>query len=263
MTGMVKTLLSIAGHDPSGGAGALLDVAVFRMLGFHGAAVLTAITSQGPAGVRGLEPLGPAALLAQYRTLVRDVDLAGIKVGMAATAANLAAIGRILGRHEGLPRVVDPVIRSSSGAWLLEKNAVPGLLEAVRKRASVLTPNLAEAGRLTGRKVGSVEEMTEAARLLFDRTNVPCLVTGGHLAGEAVNVLYDGRRTSFFAKKKIPKDVHGTGCFFSAALLGFLVRGCSLRRACASATDLTYEAIRAAAPQGRGRPVIPRFRSPV
>ncbi|MBM3293808.1 MAG: hydroxymethylpyrimidine/phosphomethylpyrimidine kinase [Candidatus Aminicenantes bacterium] len=259
---MVRTLVTIAGHDPSGGAGAVMDTAVFRGLGFHGAAVLTAVTAQGPSGVRGLVALEPDFLWAQYRALVRDVRPVGIKVGMAATGANAAVIGRILGRHEGIPRVIDPVLRSSSGAALLEPAAISGLLDAVRGRASVLTPNLAEAGRLAGMKVDSLETMAEAARRLFDRTEVPCLVTGGHLRPEAVSLLFDGRRTRLFAKKKIRKDVHGTGCFFSAALLAFLAQGRSLPRACALATDLTAAAIRAAVGTGRGRAVIPGFRRP-
>ncbi|MBM3311189.1 MAG: hydroxymethylpyrimidine/phosphomethylpyrimidine kinase [Candidatus Aminicenantes bacterium] len=259
---MTRTLLTIAGFDPSGGAGALSDTAVFRFLGFHGAAILTAVTAQGPSGVRAVQALPPKFILAQHRALVRDIDLAGLKVGMAATAENLAAVGRILGRHPGIPRVVDPVLRSSSGARLLEKAAAAGWLAAVRRRASVLTPNLSEASRLAGRAVDSVEAMSEAAGLLFDRTEVPCLITGGHLSGPAVNVLYDGRRLYRFERKKLPGDVHGTGCFFSAALLGFLALGRSLPRAAALATDLTYLGIRAAVRLGRGRPVIPGFRSP-
>jgi hydroxymethylpyrimidine/phosphomethylpyrimidine kinase len=261
---MVKTLLSIAGYDPSGGAGVLLDVDVFQRLGFHGAAILTAVTAQGPSGVWAVRPLSPSALEAQYRPLARDLDLAGIKVGMAATGANLAAIGRILGKHGDLPRVVDPIIRSSSGAWLLERNAVPDFLAVVRGRATILTPNLAEAGWLSGRRIDSAEKMKEAARLLFDRTGVPCLVKGGHLSGEAVNLLFDGRRTRLYAKRRIQKDVHGTGCFLSAALVGFLARGHSLARACAMATNMTHEAIRSAVPFGRGRAaaVSLRFRSP-
>jgi len=260
---MKRTLLSIAGFDPSGGAGVLQDAAVFRLFGFHGAAVLTAVTAQGPAGVRKVKVIEAAFLRAQYRALVRDIHPAGIKVGMASTAANLAVIGRILGRHGGIPRVVDPVLRSSSGVSLLEKGAAGELLEAVRRKATVLTPNLAEAGCLTGLEVGSVEDMVEAARVLFGLTEVPSLITGGHLRTEAVNVLYDGRRIHRFARTKIGRDVHGTGCFFSAALLAYLVRGRSLPRSCALATDLTHEGIRAAVRLGRGRPIIPGSRPPV
>jgi hydroxymethylpyrimidine kinase/phosphomethylpyrimidine kinase len=259
---MTRTLLTIAGHDPSGGAGALQDTAVFRSFGFHGAAILTAVTAQGPSGVRAVEPLRPKLVLVQHRALVRDIDLAGLKVGMAATAENLAAVGRILGRHSGIPRVVDPILRSSSGVRLLEKGAAADWLEAVRRRASVLTPNLAEAGLLAGRTVDSVEAMAEAAGALFERTEVPCLVTGGHLPDAAVNVLYDGRKLYRITKKKLPRDVHGTGCFFSAALLSYLALGRSLPRAAALATEWTHLGIRAAVRLGRGRPVIPGFPSP-
>jgi len=253
---MKKVLLTIAGFDPSGGAGVLLDTAVFRRLGFHGAAVLTALTAQGPAGVRNVRPVEPSVVRSQYRALVRDLVPAGIKVGMAATAANLAAVGRILDRHTSVPRVIDPVLRSSSGAWLLERTAVPGFLDAVRGRASLLTPNLEEAGRLSGRPVTTIADMEAAAREIFDRTGVPCLVKGGHLAGDAVNVLFDGRRVYLFGKPRLRKDVHGTGCFFSAALLAFLARGRSLPRAGELATEMTRNGIRAARPIGRGRAVF-------
>jgi hydroxymethylpyrimidine kinase/phosphomethylpyrimidine kinase len=253
---MKKVLLTIAGFDPSGGAGVLLDTAVFRRLGFHGAAVLTAVTAQGPTGVLSVRPVEPSALRSQYRALIRDLAPAGIKVGMTATAGNLAAVGRILDRHASVPRVVDPVLRSSSGAWLLERKAVPAFLEAVRGRASLLTPNLEEAGRLSGRPVATIADMEAAARAIFDRNGAPCLVKGGHLAVEAVNVLFDGQRVYLFGKPRLRKDVHGTGCFFSAALLAFLSRGRSLPRSCELATEITHEGIRAAGPIGRGRAVF-------
>jgi hydroxymethylpyrimidine/phosphomethylpyrimidine kinase len=253
---MRKNLLTIAGFDPSGGAGALLDTAVFRKLGFHGAAVLTAITSQGPAGVRRVRPVETSVLRDQYRALARDLDFAGLKVGMAGTAAILAEIGRILGLHAGIPRVVDPVIRSSSGAWLLERSAVPGFCAVLRGRATVVTPNLDEASRLTGTKIQTAEDMREAARILFDLTEVPCLVKGGHLPRSAMNVLFDGRRTYLYPKSRLRKNVHGTGCYFSAALLAFLARKASLPDACGLATDLTHAAIQSAQSIGRGRAVL-------
>jgi hydroxymethylpyrimidine kinase/phosphomethylpyrimidine kinase len=250
---MRRVLLTIAGFDPSGGAGVLLDTAVFRLLGFHGAAVLTAVTSQGPGGVRSVRPITPVSLRSQFRALTRDFAPAGIKIGMAATSGNLAAIGRILDRQGSIPRVVDPIIRSSSGAWLLEKAAVSSFCRVVRGRASLLTPNLDEVRRLTGRRIASVSDMEKAALDLFARTDVPCLIKGGHLAGEAVNVLYDGRTFHRFEKPRLRKDVHGTGCFFSAAALAYLAAGKSLVRTCELATERTYEGLRAAGPIGRGR----------
>lgn len=257
----MKTLLSIAGYDPSGGAGALLDVRVFAAFGFHGAAVLTALTVQNTLEVRGFAPVPPRSVTAQYNALSRDMDFAGIKVGMLGSRAVVPAVGRILAAHAPRPRVVDPVLRSSSGAVLLEGSAVPAFFRAVRGNATLITPNLGEASVLSGGPVKTVAEMREAARLIHARTGVPCLVKGGHLERSAVNVLYDGGRTSVFGHEKLARDVHGTGCLLSSAILAHLSLGRSLEKACGLAADLVHEAILRSVKPGRGRRVF-RFPPP-
>ncbi len=249
-------LLTIAGFDPSGGAGALLDTAVFRALGFGGTAVLTAVTVQNTKDVFRVRPLPARFVRDQSRALERDVSLAGLKVGMAGSAANLEEIGRLLAEHADIPRVVDPVFRSSSGRRLSGRASGRTFLRLLRRNASVLTPNLAEAALLSGRRVRTVAEMRIAAEIIYERTEVPCLVKGGHLSGNPVNLLADGGRVICFSQKRIPADIHGTGCFFSAALLCFLVRTGDLAAAVKSATDWTHRAIRAAAPIGRGRSIL-------
>jgi hydroxymethylpyrimidine/phosphomethylpyrimidine kinase len=249
-------LLSFAGFDPSAGAGVLLDVRVFRGRGFHGAAVVTALTVQNTSRVTAVEPVPGRLVRAQYNSLAKDMRFAGMKVGMAGSAVNLTVIGRILARRPDIPRVVDPVFAASSGAPLLEKDAVASFLAAVRRRATVLTPNLAEAARLSGRPVRTPEDMGEAAEIIFDRTQVACVVKGGHLEGDPLNLLFDGRRVHLFGKRRLDKDVHGTGCFFSASLLAYLARRNDLAEACRLATEATHRAILKAAPVGRGRAVI-------
>ena len=249
-------LLSMAGFDPSGGAGVLLDLHVFRSLGFYGAAVLTAATVQDTSTLFRVKAFDPRFVRAQAETLDRDLKFSGLKVGMIGSAGNLKEIGRFLAAHEDIPRVVDPILRSSSGHRLLETSAGPLFLQTIKNRASVLTPNLDEASHLSGRAVRTIEDMRTAAEILFDRTGVPCLIKGGHLSGEAVNVLFDGSRSVLFRKNRLAKDVHGTGCFFSAALLGFLVQTKDLVRAARQATKWTHEAIRSASPIGRGRAIF-------
>jgi hydroxymethylpyrimidine/phosphomethylpyrimidine kinase len=253
---MKKVLLSIAGYDPSAGAGVLLDLKVFARMGFHGTAVITAVTTQDTRSVRSVQALPAKLVREQYRVLAGDLSIAGLKIGMAGSSENLRAIGTILAARRDIPKVVDPVIRSSSGARLLEGAAVPELLGSIRGRATVLTPNLDEAGVLAGAPVRDIAGMKAAAETIYARCRVPCLVTGGHLEKEAVNLLYDGRRITLYGKPKIDKDVHGTGCFFSACLLGYLAQGRPLARACELATELTYAAIRAAIRLGRGRPLL-------
>ena len=250
---MKKILLSIAGYDPSGGAGALLDVRVFESLDFQGMAVLTALTVQNTREVQSVLPFAPRVLMAQYTTLSSDVSFAGIKAGMLGSKKNIGALARILAKHPDLPRVVDPVLRASSGAPLMEEDAILSFLKAIRGRASLLTPNMKEASLMAGIPVASPQDMREAARILFEWTKIPCLVKGGHLEKSAINILYDGLRTVVYGHEKLKKDVHGTGCFFSAAVLAYLARGFSLENACGRAADLTHKAIQKAIKPGKGR----------
>ncbi len=163
-----------------------------------------------------------------------DIGFAGIKVGMLGSRAVVPALGRILAGHPGIPRVVDPVLKASSGARLFERSGLSPLLRAVRGNASVLTPNMDEASVLAGMPVRTPEDMREAARVIFGMTAVPCLVKGGHLEKSALNILYDGSRTAVFGHEKLTRDVHGTGCFLSAAILAHLAEGRSLKRPAAS-----------------------------
>ncbi len=254
-----KLLLSIAGYDPSAGAGVLLDIAVFRGLGFIGAGVLTSVTAQNSRRVTGVRCLGGSFLVRQYEAIVEDIEPSGIKVGMLGGRANIPALSRILSRHPDIPVVVDPVLRSSSGRWLLEKQALPSYLSRIRGRISLLTPNLHEASLISGRRLRGPEDMKEAARRIADLVAAPCLVKGGHLARAVADVLYDGRQFYLFRHKKRPLDVHGSGCFLSSSLLGYLVRNPSLPEACARAVEFTQAALRTSVRLGKGRGVFFSF----
>lgn len=253
---MAQNLLSIAGYDPSGGAGVSLDVRIFEHFGFRGFGVLTAVTAQDARRVEGVCDLPAGIVRRQMRALSRGRRFAGIKVGMAGSLENLAAVARILAAHPAIPRVVDPVFRSSSGARLLEKKAVPAFLDLLRGKASLLTPNLDEASALSGVRAVTVDAMREAAVRIFEASRVPCLVKGGHLRGQAVDVLYDGRRLRLFRHARLDRDVHGTGCFLASAILGGLAAGHGLEEACRRAIALTARGIRNSAPAGGGRRVF-------
>ncbi len=250
---MVKSLVSIAGWDPSAGAGVLLDLRVFERLGRRGYGVLTAVTAQNPRRVSRVFPVPSRAVADQFDRLAEDIAVAGIKVGMLATAANLRAAARILGKHEGRARVIDPVLRSTSGAALLERKAWPGFLETVEGRADLITPNLDEAAALTGRPVRNMPEMRTAAERIHRRSGIPCLVKGGRLEGQFVDILFDGSEFSAFAHPRIDRDVHGTGCFLSSAILCYLAEGRPLKEACGLGIFRVGRAIRSAAPAGGGR----------
>ncbi len=249
---MTKDLVSIAGWDPSAGAGVLLDLRVFERLGQRGFGILAAVTAQSPERVGGVFPVPARAVADQFESLTAGLRVGGIKVGMLATSANLKAVARILAKHDCLPRVIDPVLQSSSGALLLEKKAWPRFLETVEGKASLITPNLVEAAVLAGHPVRNVAEMRAAAEKIQRRSGIPCLVKGGHLEGQAVDILFDGNEFSAFAHEKRPRNVHGTGCYLSSAILCYLAQGRPLKEACGLGIVRVARAIRAAVPGGKG-----------
>lgn len=246
----IKNLVSIAGWDPSAGAGALLDLRVFERLGQRGFGVLTAVTAQSPSRVAAVFPVTARAVAGQFQALAESLEIGGIKVGMLGTAANLRAAAAILGRYEGLPRVIDPILKSSSGAPLLERKAWPRFLEAVEGRASLITPNLDEASALSGLPVPDEAGMRRAAEKIHLRSGLPCLVKGGHLQGQPRDILFDGREFSVFAHERLPRKVHGTGCYLSSSILCYLAEGRPLKEACGLAIVRVGRAIRSAVPAG-------------
>ncbi len=251
-----KILLSIAGHDPTSGAGASLDLKVFQLLGFQGMAALTSITSQNTKCVRKVHCLPPDLLWDQYKTLGEDVSFSGIKIGMVGCGKNIEIIKRILTDNPNIKKVVDPVFKSSSGAWLLEKDSIPDYISEIKGKASLLTPNLEEARMISGIKIKNTEDMKKAAKSIFNFSSIPCLIKGGHFPKQMVNLLYDGKEFHFFEKEKVKKNVHGTGCFLSSSLLGYMAKGNSLEKACLLATELTHKAIKDAVKIGRGQNII-------
>ncbi len=251
-----KILLSIAGHDPTSGAGTSLDLKVFHLLGFQGMAALTSITSQNTKCVRKVHCLPPDLLWDQYKTLGEDVFFSGIKVGMVGCGKNIAVIKRILTDNPNIKKVVDPVFKSSSGAWLLEKDSIPDYISEIKGKASLLTPNLEEANLISGIKIKNTEDMKKAAKSIFTLSSSPCFIKGGHFPEQMVNLFYDGNEFHSFTKEKIKKKVHGTGCFLSSSLLGYMAKGNSLEKACLLATQLTHNAIKNAVKIAQGQNII-------
>ncbi len=231
------TVLSIAGSDPSGGAGIQADLQVFASLGAHGAAAVTALTVQDTEGVRAVWECPAEWVAQQAAAVLDDLDVAAIKVGMLAGPGIAGAVASVLAEHGGVPVVVDPVWRAGSGAELLSKAGVVALRERVLPLTHLLTPNLAEAEWLSGRPVRTVEEMKTAARAIAKLGPAAVLVKGGHLPGEPVDVLCEGGECAEVMGERVllERRVHGTGCALSAATAVFLAEG-----------DRTPEAVRKA-----------------
>lgn len=246
----------MAGFDPSAGAGVLLDVNTFRSFGFHGAAVITSLTAQNTEGVRGTFCPPSDFVWEQYRALREDIALSGIKAGMLGSVENLSILQKILTAHTDLPKVVDPVFRSTSGAWLYDKHSILDFVECVRRKATLLTPNIHEATLMANVVIEDIEGMKIAAEKIYGLCGFPCLITGGHLEDVVSDILYDGHTFHHYKNRKIGKKVHGTGCFLSSAILCYLTLGSRLDEACATAIAATRRAIERADPIGRGQHVI-------
>lgn len=250
---MKKVLLSLGGYDPTSGAGTVLDLSVFRRLGFHGVGILTALTAQNTLGVDAVYCPPPDWLHTQYKSLSSDFAFSGLKVGMVGHRDNIPVISEILSRNVSIPRVIDPVFRSSSGTWLLEEEAVPQYLNSISGRIDLITPNLLEASLIVKTPVLHPDDMKIAAEKIHDLLQAPCLVKGGHLEKETLDVLFDGRDFHVFRHKKRDLDVHGTGCLLSSSVVAFLSQGDKLGEACRKAADLTARSLKRSVPIGRGQ----------
>jgi hydroxymethylpyrimidine/phosphomethylpyrimidine kinase len=248
-----KLLLSVAGFDPTSGAGVTLDLKVFQKYGHHGMGVLTSITSQNTQKVNDIHCSPPSFLEDQYRHLRDDVEFSGIKIGMVGCKENIGIIEEILSDNSNIPIVIDPVFKSSSGNWLFEKKCIPEYMSKIRGKVSLLTPNLAEAEWISRMEVTNAEEMHVSAEKIFDLTSIPCLLKGGHLPYQNVDILFDGKEFFHFENKKLKKSVHGSGCLLSSSILCRLVNGSSMVTAVSLAIKDTHEAMKMALKIGKGQ----------
>jgi len=248
--------LSVAGIDPSGGAGIFADLKAFSALGAYGTGVVAALTAQNTQGVAGVHGVPPPFVRLQLDTLFADVRIDAAKVGMLGTAEIAIAVAEGLAPPVSAGRlphlVVDPVMVAKSGDALLGREAIATLIEAVLPLATVLTPNLPEAGVLLGaRPADTTKEMQRAAerlrRLLRDDGQRFVLLKGGHLAGDATDLLFDGdRMIELTAPRVATRNTHGTGCTLSAAIAALLAHGIEPVAAVRQAKQYLTEALRQA-----------------
>lgn len=252
----MKILLSVAGHDPTAGAGITLDLKVFQKYGYHGMGILTSITSQNTRTVKKIHCPPSQFLSQQYRHLRADVEFSGIKVGMIGCAANIDEVEKILSENPKIPIVIDPVFKSGGGNWLFEQTSIPSYITKIKEKASLITPNLAEAEWISGIKMRNVEDLRAAAEKIYALTLMPCLVKGGHLRNQNIDILFDGNIHHAFENRKLKKAVHGTGCFLSSSILCHLASGFPLEKAVALAIKDTHKALKEAVPIGKGQLII-------
>lgn len=228
---MIPNTLSIAGVDPSGGAGVLADVKTMSALGAYGMAVIAALTAQNTQAVTNIMPVSPDFVGAQIDTLFNDVRVDAVKIGMLGQAAVTTMVTDKLSNWQPQHIILDPVMVAKSGDHLLERNAVSALREGLIPLATVITPNLPEAGVLLDQSpVDNLKEMRKVAeklrRLMNDDDGHWVFLKGGHLPGNStIDLLHDGDRLIELPGQRIDtKNTHGTGCTLSAALAALMPR---------------------------------------
>lgn len=246
-------ILTIAGFDPSGGAGVAADLKTFAAHNCYGVAAITALTTQNTQGVTAVHAVKSPMLKDSIQALMADGQIKAIKIGMLATRANAEVVREVLDANPAIPCVLDPVLRSSSGVELIDAAGFEFLRDQLMNRAAIVTPNLAEAAALTGLKIENVEGTKTAAHKLVELGARAAVITGGHHE-KPVDVYFDGAEIECFVADRVkPDDTHGTGCAFSSAIAANLALGRQLRDSVMLAKAFVTEAIRKAYPIGPGR----------
>jgi hydroxymethylpyrimidine/phosphomethylpyrimidine kinase len=249
--------LTIAGFDPSSGAGVTADLKVFAAHRIYGLAAITALTVQSTQGVRRVEQVSPEILRQTLSFLAEDVEISGVKIGMLASGPMVEAVCRFLveSRISSSKTVLDPVLKSSSGRELLSSEGIGRLKGDLLPLVGWITPNLDELAALTGVSVSAREAIPEAtARLAASYPALNIVVTGGHLdPPDDFLRTADGKEEWFPGRRIETRATHGTGCAFSSALLARLLAGDTPSQAVAAAKAYVAEAIETAKPIGKGR----------
>ena len=246
-------VLTIAGSDSGGGAGIQADLKTMLAHGVHGMTVLTAVTAQNSVGVQGIWPLPPDAIRAQFHSVVDDIGVDAIKIGMLGNADTVGCVADLVADVDPpVPLIVDPVCVSKHGDRLIDHEALGALRTRLFRYATVITPNLDEAAALTGRPAQN--PAAELADLLLADGPKWVLIKGGHREGDAIDYLksQDGRDFSYRAVRVDNRHTHGTGCTLASALASHLARGANVPEAMALAKAYVTGAIAAGFALGRG-----------
>jgi len=247
----LKTALTIAGSDPTGGAGLQMDLKVFKTFGVHGLSVVAALTSQNTQGVDSIFPVEHGPLEKQLRTLLSDIKPDAMKIGMLFSGWSVQVIADMLKEYAVGNLVIDPVTVSSSGMGLVDEGTLDLIRENLFPLSRMITPNIYEASVLTGIMIEDRKGMEEAARALKKMGPEVVLITGGHLDEIALDLFYDGEFHAVEGEK-IKGEYHGTGCAFSASVTACLTLGYSPLEAVRRSKEFIHNAIKKAYHPGKG-----------
>jgi hydroxymethylpyrimidine/phosphomethylpyrimidine kinase len=251
-------VLTIAGYDPSSGAGVTADIKTIAAHRCYGVSCITALTVQSTRGVKRVDPVSGKMITETLEELARDVKISAVKIGMLGSADVARAVASFLERHRPKIVVLDPILRSSSGAAMISRPALAILKHELLAAATVITPNIDEAAALTGLTIGGSEQMRRAAERLHQMGAKAVVITGGHLKSPVDLVSDRSGAPKFLQGAKIrTRSTHGTGCAFSTSLACNLACGRKLEDATRAAKRFVESALRSASQVGRGRgPVV-------
>lgn len=250
--GLVHCALTIAGSDPTAGAGIQADIKTFAALGVYGLSAVTSVTAQNSHGVQGVHPVPPGFLNLQIASLIAEFQIDAVKTGMLYKKDLIEVCVSAVKKHGLKHLVLDPVIRASSGGDLLDPDAMDALKGRLFPVAMIVTPNLEEAALLTGMDIRDDEGMKSAAASIHAMGPDLVLIKGGHLKGRITDLLFAGDTYTFIPADRVPKDVHGTGCTLSAAIAAGLAKGLAPLDAVYEAHAYTQRIIRDAFSIGHG-----------
>jgi len=227
----MKKILTIAGFDPSGGAGITKDMDVFQSMGIHGISVPTCIVNQGPLGVTDVYPI-PTDELSRMLHLVAHTDIDAIKMGVLFSEDHIEKIISFIKSYKReIPIVLDPVFSSKNKTGLLTEKGIKVLKDGLIPLVTVMTPNADEAGILTGNTITDEGSMEEAAKAIYALGARYVILKGGHIKGDPIDILFDGKDFTRYGKERLHTEVHGTGCVFSSLLASYLCLGYPMKEA--------------------------------
>ena len=249
----MKKVLTIAGSDCSGGAGIQADLKTFAAHGVYGMSAIVSVVAENTSRVVGVQDVSPEMIEKQIDAVFEDIGADAVKIGMLSQSACMEAVARKLREYGPRNVVVDPVMVAKNGCPLMRPDSTDTLIREILPLADLLTPNLPEAEKLTGTPVRSAEDMERAAKQIAGLGAKAVLVKGGHAAGDATDVLYDGTRFFRYSAERIDtKNTHGTGCTYSSAIAANLALGLPLAEAVGLAKEYVTTAIRHSLAIGKG-----------
>lgn len=250
---MMKTALTVAGSDCSGGAGIQADIKTMTMNGVYAMSVITALTAQNTTGVRSIEEATPAFLGDQLDMIFEDIVPDAVKIGMVSSSELICVIADRLKKYQAKNIIVDPVMVATSGSALIKTDAVKTLCEKLLPICTLITPNIPEADTLSGMSIGSDDDMLNASQKIGDTYGCAVLLKGGHSIGDANDLLYENGTYTWFHGKRINNpNIHGTGCTLSSAIAANLAKGFSLEDSIRRAKEYISSALAAMLDLGKG-----------